>query len=193
MVATGERIGPWGSLQSYLLVAELTGFEELNVALPDLESELDPEAFASFKRRLAIEMARITATLHRSRAFHKDLYLCHFYVDRERLKENPADIRLALIDLHRLGVHRFWPDRWRWKDLGQLLFSTAGVAGLEGRDIARFWKHYRRGVAIRWPHWQARMVTLKAERYQEHNRAMGQEPSTVRIPGIERKTGANPA
>ena len=173
VVATGERIGPWGSLQSYLMVAELTGFQELNLALPELESELDPRSFASLKRGLVIEMARITATLHRSRIFHKDLYLCHFYLDRERLRENPAEIRLALIDLHRLGEHRFWPDRWRWKDLGQLLFSTAGVAGLEGRDIARFWKHYRRWVTIRWPNWQAQMVKLKAQRYLEHNRGMG--------------------
>ena len=135
VVATGERIGPWISLQSYLMVAELTGFQELNLALPDLESKLDPAAFALLKRRLVIEMARVTATLHGSCAFHKDLYLCHFYLDRERLDENPADIHLALIDLHRLGEHRLWPDRWRWKDLGQLLFSTAGVAGIEGRDI----------------------------------------------------------
>jgi Lipopolysaccharide kinase (Kdo/WaaP) family len=172
VVATGERIGPWVSLQSYIMVAELTGFQELNLAIPELGSELDPAAFARLKRLLVIEVARITASLHRSRAFHKDLYLCHFYLDRERLRANPTDIRLALIDLHRLGEHRFWADRWRWKDLGQLLFSTSGVAGLEGRDIARFWKHYRRWVPMWWPQWQARMIKLKAQRYLEHNSSM---------------------
>jgi heptose I phosphotransferase len=65
------------------------------------------------------------------------------------------------------------PDYWRWKDLGQLLYSTAGVTGLDDRDIARFWKHYRRGVSMRWPRWQARMVMLKARRYLEHNRGPG--------------------
>jgi heptose I phosphotransferase len=170
VVATGERIGPWAGLQSYLMVAELNGCQELNVALPELAAELQPAAFESLKRRLIAEMARITAALHTARVFHKDLYLCHFYLDLERLRNDPADVRLALIDLHRLAEHRLWPDRWRWKDLGQLLYSTEGVAGIEGRDIRRFWKQYRRRVPLRSPRWQARMVRLKAAAYLEHNR-----------------------
>jgi lipopolysaccharide kinase (Kdo/WaaP) family protein len=157
-------------LQSYLMVAELTGCQELNVALPELAAELKPAAFAALKRRLTSELARISATLHRGRVFHKDLYLCHFYLDRERLRDDPADVRLTLIDLHRLAEHRLWPDRWRWKDLGQLLYSTEGVAGIDRRDILRFWKHYRDRLAVRWPRWQAWMVRLKAARYLEHNR-----------------------
>jgi heptose I phosphotransferase len=170
VVATGERIGPWAALQSYLMVAELTGCAELNVALPALAAELDAGAFAALKRRLIAEMARITAALHRARVFHKDLYLCHFYIDRERLRDDPTGVRLILIDLHRLGEHRLWPDRWRWKDLGQLLYSTAGVAGIDDRDVLRFWKHYRRRVPVRWPRWQARLIRLKAAQYLEHNR-----------------------
>jgi heptose I phosphotransferase len=170
VVATGEHIGPWASLQSFLMVAELTECQELNVAIPELASLLDPLALAALKRRLIAEMARITAALHRARVFHKDLYLCHFYLDRARLRANPGDVRLALIDFHRLSEHSLWVDRWRWKDLGQLLFSTEGVGGIEPRDILRFWSHYRRQVRVRWPRWQARMIRLKARRYQEHNR-----------------------
>ncbi len=170
VVATGERIGPWASLQSYLMVAELAGSHELNVALPELARELEPVAFESLKRRLIPEMARITAALHTACVFHKDLYLCHFYLDLERLRDDPADIRLVLIDFHRLAEHRLWPVRWRWKDLGQLLFSTAGVEGINDRDIRRFWKNYRRRVALRWPHWQARMIQRKAAAYLKHNR-----------------------
>jgi heptose I phosphotransferase len=171
VVATGEQIGPWTALQSYLIVAELTGCQELNLALPELRRELAPECFGRLKRRLIPEMARITATLHTARVFHKDLYLCHFYLDCRRLRVDPADVRLALIDLHRLEEHRFWPDRWRWKDLGQLRYSAEGVAGVELRDLLRFWMHYRRRVKLRWPRWQLRMVVLKAARYLEHNRS----------------------
>ena len=71
VVATGERIGPWACLQSYLMVAELTGFAELNVALPELAHQLEPAAYASFKRRLIAEMARITAALHAARVFRQ--------------------------------------------------------------------------------------------------------------------------
>jgi heptose I phosphotransferase len=170
VVATGERIGPWACLQSYLMVAELTGSQELNIALPVLARELKPAALARLKRRLIAEMARIIAALHAARVFHKDLYLCHIYLDVERSRQDPADVRLVLIDLHRLAEHRVWPDRWRWKDLGQLLYSAIGVGGIDQRDISRFWKHYRRRVPLRWPRWQARMIQHKAEAYLVHNR-----------------------
>jgi hypothetical protein len=45
-----------------------------------------------------------------------------------------------------------------------------GIAGIERRDIRRFWKDYRRRVSLRSPRWQARMVQLKAAAYLEHNR-----------------------
>jgi heptose I phosphotransferase len=170
VVAAGERIGPWAHLQSYLIVAELTGCTELNVVLPELVAELDSTAFAVLKRKLITEIARITAALHNVHVFHKDLYLCHFYLDRERLRLDPSSVRLVLIDLHRLGEHRFWPDWWRWKDLGQLLYSAHDVAGIEKRDILRFWVHYCRLVHLRRPSWQARMIRLKAARYMGHNR-----------------------
>ncbi len=171
VVAAGERIGPWTCLQSYLMVAELTGFEELNVALPRLMHELDGQAFVALKHRVILEMARITAALHAACIFHKDLYLCHFYLDVAGLRDNPGDIRLVLIDLHRLAEHRLWPDRWRWKDLGQLLYSTVGVAGIDEGDISQFWKVYSRRVSLRSPEWQARMIKIKAAAYLEHNRS----------------------
>lgn len=169
VVAVGERIGPWGGLQSYLAVAELPG-RELNEILPGLRDSLGPEAFAALKRRIVPEMARMAAALHRARVFHKDLYLCHFFLDLERLARDPRDVALTLIDLHRLGEHRLFADRWRWKDLGQLLFSIEGVAGVEPRDVLRFWKHYKREAALKRPDWHARMIRLKAARYSDHNR-----------------------
>lgn len=177
VVAGGERIGPWATLQSYLLVAELTGCEELNVCLPALARELPPGDFARLKRKLIAEMARIAGALHAARVFHKDLYLCHFFLDIQRLRQEPCEPRLALIDLHRLTEHRLWPDRWRWKDLGQLLFSTHGIDGIDDRDRLRFWKHYRRHLALRNPEWQARMIRLKAARYLAHN------PPAASVPG----------
>ena len=167
VVAVGERIGPWGALQSFLMVTELTGCLPLHEALPALVGTLDRPAFAALKRALIAEMASITATLHGHCLFHKDLYLCHFYLDVET--PSPDARRLSLIDLHRLAEHRRWPDRWRWKDLGQLWFSTHGVAGIEPRDAPRFWKHYRKRLGLRRPRWHLRMIGLKAARYLAHN------------------------
>jgi heptose I phosphotransferase len=167
-VAAGEWIGPWGNLQSWLMVAELTGSQAVNEALPDLAAALGPERFATFKRHLAIDLAQVSAQLHGAKLFHKDFYLCHFYLDLS--SETYPGRHLHLIDLHRLGEHRVTTFWWRWKDLGQLLFSTYDVAQIDDRDRLRFWKHYRRQVRLRWPSFQLRMLRLKASLYQSHNR-----------------------
>jgi Lipopolysaccharide kinase (Kdo/WaaP) family len=162
VVAVGERIGPWGNLQSYLMVAELTGERELNEALPDLARRMPVQDFEQMKKQLVREVARLAATLHNAHHFHKDLYLCHFFL-------HELDRRLTLIDLHRLAEHRLFADRWLWKDLGQLLYSTEGVDGISSRDRLRFWVHYRRLTHLKHDRWHARMVGLKAAQYLRHN------------------------
>ncbi len=170
VVAAGEHIGPGTALRSFLMVAELAHCEPLNELLPGLADRLEAKVFDRLKRKLIAEMARMTATLHAARVFHKDLYLCHFFLDPERVETDRRNPRLVLIDLHRLAEHRVWSDWWRWKDLGQLLYSTEGVAGIDDRDLLRFWKHYRRLVGIRRSRWQAKMIRLRAARYLAHNR-----------------------
>jgi heptose I phosphotransferase len=170
VVAAGERIGPRAGLTSFLMVAELTGCEALHEALPRLAARLDTKAFSALKRRLAEEMARIVARLHGARLFHKDLYLCHFFLDLDRLGRDRRDVRLVLIDLHRLSTGRPWPAWLRWKDLGQLLYSTFGVDGINDRDRLRFWRSYRRRSPLSLAAWQAAIVAFRAGRYRAHNR-----------------------
>lgn len=168
VVAVGEWVGPWGALQSYLMVAELAGHSPLHEAVPELARSLGRAEFGSMKRALVIEMAAIAAKLHAAHAFHKDMYLCHFFLDL-----GPAVVagrQLCLIDLHRLAVHRWTSPRWRWKDLGQLLFSTLGVEGIDDRDRLRFWKHYRKSSRMFLPAMQRRFIQGKAALYLAHNR-----------------------
>lgn len=165
-VAAGERIGPWGTLQSFLMVAELAGARELNEVLPQLQRSMNPEVFSRLKRELIVEIADIAARLHGANAFHKDFYLCHFFL---ATPVPPSGRRLTLIDLHRLAHHRLMGFRWRWKDLGQLLYSTFDVEGINERDRARFWMHYRRITRPRFARWQRLRVVAKADRYRKHN------------------------
>ena len=169
VVAVGERIGPWGTLQSYLMVAELVDQSPLHEAIPALNLSLDPLAFARLKRALIVEMASTVARLHAAQAFHKDLYLCHFFLPTTGFQPGGKG-RLCLIDLHRLAVHRWSSVRWRCKDLGQLLYSTEGVAGIDDRDRLRFWKHYRKRMRLRLPQVEARLARGKAALYGKHNR-----------------------
>ena len=168
VVAVGEWVGPWGDLKSYLMVAELVGHAPLHEAVPELAGSLEPARFASLKRAVVIEMAGIAAKLHQAHAFHKDLYLCHFFLDLA--PDASTGRRLCLIDLHRLAVHRWTAPRWRWKDLGQLLFSTLGVEGIDDRDRLRFWMHYRRRSRMILPDLQRRFIRGKASLYLAHNR-----------------------
>jgi heptose I phosphotransferase len=168
-IAAGERIGPGIRLESYLLVGELTGCLELHEALPRWQAELEPAKFVDLKRRTVRRMAEIVGRLHSSYLFHKDLYLCHFFAPG--VPTPAATPPVTLIDLHRLGRHRWTSARWRVKDLGQLLFSTEGLESVDDRDRLRFWMHYRRAVRLG-PEWAWRIaIVAKAGRYGRHNRS----------------------
>src|SRR5262249_41921749 len=129
---------------SFLAVEELTGMLALNEALPLARERLAAADFRRWKRGLAAELARLARLLHDRRHFHKDLYLCHFFVHHDHSARLPDGWRgrVFLIDLHRLGHH---PWTWWWrqvKDLAQLLYSSM-LPGVDVRDQAAFWKHYR--------------------------------------------------
>ncbi len=181
-VAAAEYIGPGPALRSFLAVEELHDMLPLNEAVPLAASQLAPAEFRAWKRGLIAEAARLTRLLHDRRRFHKDLYLCHFFIRREDIAPPPAlprpggegcengwRGRVFLIDLHRLGRHPwtwFW---WRMKDLAQLLYSTE-IPGIVARDRLDFWRAYRgpgpRRLSDRW---LVRLVLFKWRRYRRHN------------------------
>jgi heptose I phosphotransferase len=172
-VAAGEYIGPWGRLQSFLAVEELADMLPLHEAVPLAAKRLHPDSFRRWKNGLIAEIARLTRALHDRRHFHKDLYLCHFYISAADTETVPPEAgrwrhRVHLIDLHRLGHHPCtWPV-WQVKDLGQLLYSSE-VAGVDDRDRVRFWRAYRgrrRGRLEKWLRW---CVLFKWRRYRRHN------------------------
>ena len=182
-VAAGEFIGPWGRLQSFLAVKELTGMLPLHQAIPAAAAKLDSSTFRRWKYGLAIEIARLAAELHRRRRFHKDFYLCHFYVPDEDTVRLPRwRGRVHLIDLHRLGYHRWtWPF-WLVKDLGQLWYSSE-VPGVHPRDRLFFWRVYCKANAwARTVPWLLLCIRLKAWNYRRHSRRGGRRslPQGVR-------------
>lgn len=176
VVAAGEFLAK-GKLQSFLAVEELHGMRALHEAMPVALANYAPRDFVRFKRGLVGEVARLARELHRRRVFHKDLYLCHFYVHDADLETVPDDWtgRVAMIDFHRLGRYRWFWAKWQAKDLAQLLYSTFDVPGVTARDRVRFWKLYRGGV---WPGVTPpprvvhSLAALKATRYYRHNQKL---------------------
>ena len=171
VVAAGEYIGPWGRLRSFLAVEELDDMLPLHEAIPAAAARLAPDAFRAWKRGLITEVARLARALHDRRCFHKDLYLCHFYIPRADTAGPVREWRgrVHLIDLHRLARHPWTWRVWQLKDLGQLLYSS-DVAGVTARDRLLFWHCYfgpaRRTRRGRWLRW---LVWTKGERYRRHN------------------------
>lgn len=171
VVAAGEWIGPRGRLQSFLAIEELVGMLPLHQAIPLAKVRLDPADFCHWKQGLAAEMARLARLLHDRRTYHKDFYLCHFYIARDDTARRPAvwRDRVFIIDLHRLRRHRWtWPI-WLLKDLGGLLYSSH-VDGVTPRDRLRFWRAYwpSQGRAWRERAW-AWCVALKGANYRRQN------------------------
>lgn len=170
VVAAGEFIGPWCRLRSFLAVEELTDMLPLHEAIPLASETLPADRFRRWKRALVAELARLTRMLHDRRTFHKDLYLCHFYIARDDTRTIP-DFRgrVHLIDLHRLTHHPWTWRVWQVKDLAQLLYSTE-IVGLDNRDRLRFWRDYRGpGPWRSAQRWLRRAVLFKWRRYRQHN------------------------
>lgn len=170
VVAVGEQIGPWGKFQSFLAVEELKDMLPLHEAIPMASSQLSPALFQRWKQTLIQEMARIVRFLHGHRYFHKDLYLCHFYIARAHTHCLPQwRDQLYLIDLHRLARHRALWRIWQSKDLAQLLYSS-DVEGITDRDRLYFWKEYlgeegRQGRQS----FIKRLILYRWRRYRRHN------------------------
>ena len=172
-VATGEFRGPGLKLQSFLAVEELAGMIALHEAIPMALARSDSDNYATWKRGLIFELARLARELHSRRLFHKDLYLCHFYIAESDTATAPDDWRgrVVMIDFHRFGRHRFG---WQWyvsKDLAQFLYSSE-LPGVDAKDRLRFWKDYRAGNWGRTggiPGWLRRLIVWKWKRYRNHN------------------------
>ena len=100
VVAAGEFLGPAGKLRSFLAIEELTGMLALHHAIPLAGRQLDAPTFRRWKTGLAGEVARIARLMHERAQFHKDFYLCHFFIPRQDTLRVPVwQGRVHLIDL----------------------------------------------------------------------------------------------
>lgn len=175
-VAAAEYTGPWFRLQSVLAVEELYEMLPLHQAIPLAAQRLAPDCFRQWKRQLAEELAHMARALHQRSRYHKDLYLCHFFLPRSDIdtwdpsRRHSLRGHLHMIDLHRLRHHPLTWLLWQWKDLAQLLYSSE-CPGVEPRDRVRFWRIYRGNTPRTcWTRWAEWFIRLKWLRYRDHNR-----------------------
>jgi heptose I phosphotransferase len=143
VVAYGERGRSPAMRQSFLVTEDLNPARSLEDVCRDWQ-HTPPKV--AFKRALLARIAEVTRTLHTHGINHRDYYLCHFLLDTacERSTLDPAELRIFLIDLHRVQFRKRVPRRWRIKDLASIYFSALD-SGLTRRDCLRFIRIYTSG------------------------------------------------
>ncbi len=123
--------------RSFVITREL----EDTVSLEDycLDWPSRPPA-AALKWALIRRVAEISARMHTHGMNHRDMYICHFLLQRPWSGPD-RPLHLYLIDLHRVQIRKAVPHRWRVKDLAALYFSALHI-GLTRRDLFRFMRYY---------------------------------------------------
>jgi heptose I phosphotransferase len=165
LVAHGCRgINP-AAMQSFVITEDLGDIVSLETLCADWVRN-PPDL--QFKRRLIRAVAETARKLHDNGMNHRDFYICHFCLDRQRLAL--GDIHLYLIDLHRVGIRPQIRPIDRMKDMAALYFSAMDI-GLTKRDYFRFLQIYRQ-KSLRelllsensfWKRVEARAVSLHAK------------------------------
>ena len=138
-LAFGETRGPWGTVESVLLLANLDGYVSC------LEWGKDhPEDLG----RIAEGVARVMGILHNEGIYHRSPGLKHFY-----LQPDSEAARFALLDVPRLDRNpsRLW-NRIKGclryeiptveRDLSKVLLGLREDFSLEGEGEGIFWQAY---------------------------------------------------
>ncbi|HSI43919.1 MAG TPA: lipopolysaccharide core heptose(I) kinase RfaP [Methylotenera sp.] len=162
LVAYGKRGWNPAHIQSFVVTKDLGEI----ISLEDLISDwkMNPPT-TKFKRKLIVAVAELAKKLHENGLNHRDFYICHLCMDTSSVDEETtivAQIKLYLIDLHRMLIHKNPNARDNMKDIAALYFSSMDM-GLNARDYLRF-KHYysKNFTSVNKSFWQK--VTVRANK-----------------------------
>lgn len=135
-VGFGERGYNPAVKQSFLITKDLgniISLEDLCIAWKNKPPS------TRFKRNMIIAVAKLSRSLHENGLNHRDFYLCHLCLDPQALES--TQIKLYLIDLHRMLIHKESNHHDNMKDIAALYFSSMDM-GLTTRDYLRFKYYY---------------------------------------------------
>jgi heptose I phosphotransferase len=166
LVGFGERGCNPATLQSFIITEDLGNIISLEDLCSDWKNNPPP---IGLKRVLIIAVAKLARQLHENGLNHRDFYLCHLCVDAALLEGDQfknagypySAIKLYLIDLHRMLMHRQPNFKSNMKDIAALYFSALGI-GLLPRDLLRFKFYYQYDDVHFWQQVEARATKLHA-------------------------------
>jgi heptose I phosphotransferase len=128
-------------IESFVITDELKNTISLENYCKDWA--LNPPS-EKMKKALIKKIATIARTIHENGLNHRDFYICHFLLDVSMGLDqvDPDNIKLFLIDLHRVQIRKSVPWCWRVKDISALLFSSLDL-GLSKEDLIYFASIYK--------------------------------------------------
>jgi heptose I phosphotransferase len=126
----------WLSRESFILSASLGETVKLADWAPQQLTTKDAQTEKT-KRALIEHLAQITRKMHECGVNHRDFYLTHIHVK----KDKPPEPSLFVIDLNRADIRKKVPLRWRVKDIAALNFSAPANVFTRA-DRIRFLKAY---------------------------------------------------
>ena len=135
-IAYGRERRWFGETRSFAMIEELPQAEALERLLPEWHDTKSAYALLRDKKELIRQMALLVLRLHRSGYCHRDLYLSHVFLSKDKYGLE----RLNLIDLQRVFQPRFIKRRWQIKDLAQLYYSSRDY--FSNMDMMRFLYEY---------------------------------------------------
>ena len=118
LVCYGNEKKIWNN-RSFVISEEIKNFEQLDFFFSKAKYR---KYHKNHQDRIYKKVVQIINKLHQNGIVHHDLYLCHFLLDLNAL-ENKKNIKIYLIDFHRLEKKTKVSSKRISKELGDLLFS----------------------------------------------------------------------
>ena len=163
-IAYGQECRRLGEKRSFVMIEELPHADALERLLPRRQEAKKDYRLLRDKKALIKEIAALVRRLHGAGLFHRDLYLAHIFLSKDRAGRE----RLCLIDLQRVFRPVVGKGRWRVKDLGQLYYSARSY--FSRADTMRFLYSYLQTDRLSSKDKSlARAVYRKAERIARHD------------------------
>lgn len=126
--------------RSFIMILEIPNAVSLEEQLPACMTDFSP-SMAQQRKAFIRQIAEFVRRFHATGCRHRDLYLCHFFLDREG--------QLHMIDLHRVFKPILLSGRFRMKDIAQLYYSSPGRL-ISRADRLRFYLYYRQKKKLTW-------------------------------------------
>ncbi|MFM1978387.1 MAG: hypothetical protein RLZZ151_902 [Pseudomonadota bacterium] len=136
LVGFGERGLNPANKQSFLITQDLGNIVSLEDFCHDWKSNPPNQQII---QALISAVATLTKKLHEGGLVHRDFYLCHLCIDVELMEK--GEIKLYLIDLHRMLMNQKPGSKSIMKDIAALYFSAMDI-GLSKEDFDLFKQYY---------------------------------------------------